>query len=83
MRMLLRTTSKVASQHTGKHLAPADQLLTLGKRLSMAANPTVNHQGMETPFSKRKVPTLPLQLDTSEGWLECNNPRSIMRDSPN
>lgn len=42
MRMLLETTSKVVPQHVGKHLAPADQFVTLGKRLSMAANPTVN-----------------------------------------
>lgn len=43
IRMLLKTTSKVVPQHVEKQLAPADQLVTLGKRLSMAANPTVSH----------------------------------------
>lgn len=84
MRMLLRTISKVVPQHRGKHLAPADQSVTLGKRLSIAANPTVNHQGTETPFSKRKVPTLPLQPDTDlerGGWNETIPGASW--DSPN
>lgn len=73
LRMLLKTTSKVVPQHVGKCLAPAHQSVTLGKRLSMAANPTVTHQGMEPPLSKREVPTVPLQLDTDlvrGGWNE-------------
>lgn len=40
MRMLLKTLSKELPQHVGKWVAPTDQLVTLGKRLSMSANPT-------------------------------------------
>lgn len=70
MQMLLKTVSKLLPLNMGKRLAPTDQSVTPGKNPSTPANPTglptVNHQGTEifkTPFSKREVPTIHLQLE--------------------
>lgn len=68
--MLPKTISRLLPQHVGKHLAPTDQLITLGKRLCMsvkpAALPAASHQGTEIfkpPFSEGEAPTIPPQLD--------------------
>lgn len=75
MRMLLKTTSKQLPQHMGKHLAPTDQLVTPGKRLSMSAKPPalpiINRQGMETfetLLSKKEAPIIHPQVEAVMIW---------------